>query len=147
MIPLKKGLLQRMWKQNILKLWLHPQIQPLRAVTTLFVIRCSFMVQRRSWMGDSRTTSPLRSTPVVRLQGEEGCRWLLRSLLDPSPALPSPEVLMEWQKSSVWQSLVKNVSPSFGALRKIWEWSLLPYNLPGGTIPPDWTLGSHDLRL
>ena len=37
----------------------------------------------------------LQSMPVVHLQGEEGCQRLPHSLLDPSPTLLLPEVMVD----------------------------------------------------
>ena len=46
-----------MLKQNIFSLLWYPLIEPIEGGNTLSVIRCSFVVQRRSRMGDSRASS------------------------------------------------------------------------------------------
>ena len=71
---LQKGLLQLLLKQKIFLLLWQPRNEPVEGGNTLSVIRCRLVVQRRSRMGEQMNfPDSLRSTPVVRLQGEEGC--------------------------------------------------------------------------
>ena len=53
-------------------------------------------------MGEQQSLpESLRSTPVVCLQGEEGCQRLPCSLLDPSPVLPLLEFVVDLLKFNI----------------------------------------------
>ena len=93
-------------------------IEPKKGGNITLYLRMSFVVQRRSGLGESTTPSPLWSKPVVPRRVV--CWWLPLSLLDPSPAPPMPKVMVEWLKSSDWQSLAENMSPSFYSITAIY---------------------------
>ena len=84
-----------MLKQNIFSLLWHPLIKPIEGVTQFPSSDAALWCRGdRGWETPELPAS-LRSMPVVHLQGEEGCQRLPCSLLDPSPTLPSPEVMVD----------------------------------------------------
>ena len=122
--------------KHFLMLW-HPLIKPVEASNTLSIIRCSLVVQRRSKMGEkwSLPTS-LQSMPVVHPQGEEDVEDFHVVFLILIPCSHRQKSWWNDWSPTLWQSLAKKCESIFGASRKDWEWSFLPCNLPGGTIPP-----------
>ena len=133
---LQKGLLQRMLKQKIFTLWWHQQIKPVEGGNNTFPIRCSFVVQRRSRLGDSRTPSPLWSMPVVCLQGEEDVDDSCVVFLI---LLPRSQRQKSWWSDwspvigSLWWKKCEPIILEHDMLRGVESSSC---NLPGGTIPP-----------
>ena len=99
-------------------------------------IRCSFVVQRRSGLGDSRPPSPLQSMPVVYLQGEEDVDDSCIVFLILLPCSQRQKLWWsDWSPviGSFWWKKCEPIILEHDMLRGVESSSC---NLPGGTIPP-----------